>query len=126
MQPKLILLNGDKAGSAVILTEEILIGRSERCQVRPMMPEVSRLHCKIRLEGNKVLLEDLGSLNGTTVGGNKICSETEIKDGDIIGIATAEFKLVTKEDREKEYLLLESVPNCEKLTQKQNGFLSRF
>ncbi len=40
--------------------------------------EVSRNHCKVTVYGNRALIEDIGSLNGTFVDGVKINTPTEV------------------------------------------------
>src|SRR5207244_331143 len=58
-----------------------LIGRSQRAEVRLFDDGVSRQHAKIRLDGDSLWIEDLGSRNGTFVNGVKITGETALADG---------------------------------------------
>ena len=48
---------------------EALIGRGRDCVVRIDLPEISRHHARIRVAGEAATIEDLGSKNGTCVGG---------------------------------------------------------
>lgn len=53
---------------------------------------MSREHAKLKIEGNALLLEDLGSLNGTFLNGEKINSFTvRINPGDTVKFADEEF-----------------------------------
>jgi len=50
-----------------------VLGRSRSCQLRlPGDATVSRQHCLIEMEGAGVWVQDLGSLNGTHINGQKI------------------------------------------------------
>jgi DNA-binding response OmpR family regulator len=48
---------------------------------------VSRNHARIRREGERYVLEDLGSRNGTLVNGRRITDQTVLADGDKIQVA---------------------------------------
>ena len=52
---------------------------------------VSRVHCRLTLsEANELLLEDLGSTNGTFVNGQKVARAT-LADGDKLTVGRVEF-----------------------------------
>jgi DNA-binding winged helix-turn-helix (wHTH) protein len=59
-------------------------------------PDVSRRHARISVKGQSISIEDLGSKNGTWVGGQRIESAAELRDGDeiIIGRTRAVLRLV--------------------------------
>jgi pSer/pThr/pTyr-binding forkhead associated (FHA) protein len=58
---------------------------------------VSRVHCRLTLsKNNDLLLEDLGSTNGTFVNGEKV-NKTTLADGDKLRVGRVEF--VVKEER---------------------------
>ena len=61
---------------------ENLLGRVEEGVAWLESPTVSRRHARILVEGDQVRLEDLGSKNGTFVGGRKITAPTPLADGD--------------------------------------------
>jgi hypothetical protein len=50
----------------------IVVGRSEDCDVVLRDPSVSGRHARLSWRGDKILLEDLGSANGTWVDGRKV------------------------------------------------------
>ncbi len=50
---------------------DLIIGRSERCDVRVQDTSISRQHAILRV-GDDITLEDLGSVNGTSVGDQKL------------------------------------------------------
>ena len=66
------------------------IGRREDCNLRIPLGDVSRQHCSISQEGGRLLLQDLGSSNGTYVNGRRV-REAELKPGDQIRIGSLRF-----------------------------------
>jgi len=81
----------DSGGSTVELTDDVvLVGRSERCQVRFNDTAVSSQHCRLisgSARGGVCVLEDL-SVNGTFVNGAKVGrgNAIDIRDGDQISL----------------------------------------
>ncbi|HXK09358.1 MAG TPA: FHA domain-containing protein [Vicinamibacteria bacterium] len=65
---------------------ENLIGRHPASIVPIDSPRVSRHHAAIRVAGEEATLVDLGSRNGTFVGGQRIDAPATLKDGDEIQI----------------------------------------
>jgi pSer/pThr/pTyr-binding forkhead associated (FHA) protein len=61
-----------------------VMGRSRSCTLRlPGDATVSRQHCLVELDGDGVWVQDLGSLNGTFVNGEKIGQREPLRDGDV-------------------------------------------
>lgn len=82
----LTLLRGEEEGEAFALNAaEIVIGREEGCAVRIEGLGLSRRHCAISRAGERYLLRDLNSENGTWVNGVRI-TEKELRDGDQVGL----------------------------------------
>src|SRR5260370_24043807 len=73
--------------------KEIVIGRSGEWDVVLAEDMVSRKHAKISTQGGKIVIEDLGSTNGTFVNGEKI-KHARLKEGDRILIGTSILRLV--------------------------------
>lgn len=63
---------------------ENLIGRAPESQVRIESPKVSRQHATITVDGDRAILEDLGSKNGTFLGEARITGPTPVASGDTI------------------------------------------
>ena len=63
--------------------EERIVGRDEECAVRLEGADVSRRHAQITRDGQRMLLTDLDSRNGTFVNGSPATS-TPIRIGDVI------------------------------------------
>ena len=79
----MVLLIGQRWG----IKSEIHVGRDPECEIVVPDRQVSRIHAKFTLAKNGVLLEDLGSKNGTFVNGNLLESPSILEEGDIIQIA---------------------------------------
>jgi DNA-binding winged helix-turn-helix (wHTH) protein len=60
---------------------ETLIGRDPECAIRIDRPLISRRHARIRIAGGVATLEDLGSKNGTSMGGKRVSRPTGLADG---------------------------------------------
>ena len=86
---------------------ETLIGRAPNVAVALLDSEVSRTHARLTLEagpgGTRLLLEDLGSTNGTRVNGEALQGVAELKSGDRLGIGTHVLKLVAMDPLERAF-----------------------
>jgi DNA-binding winged helix-turn-helix (wHTH) protein len=63
-----------------------VIGRAEDATVRIDAGGVSRHHARIVVSGDEARLEDLGSKNGTFVGGKPVAGSCVLRDGDEIRV----------------------------------------
>jgi len=60
-----------------------VLGRSRGCTLRlPGDGTVSRQHCLIEVDNGRAWVQDLGSLNGTLVNGEKIGQREPVRNGD--------------------------------------------
>jgi transcriptional regulator with PAS, ATPase and Fis domain len=67
---RLVVAVGPDAGASFVSTDErSVIGTHESADFRLTDPTVSRFHCEIDPTGGKPIVRDLGSRNGTVVGG---------------------------------------------------------
>lgn len=77
-----IVVAGNSAGEVFHVTdEEQVIGRADDADIRIKDEALSRHHARVVLRGDRVVIEDLNSANGTFVGASKI-SSTVLRDGD--------------------------------------------
>jgi pSer/pThr/pTyr-binding forkhead associated (FHA) protein len=98
--PEILLLLGDKQlGVFSLAGGEVTIGRSPGNTIVIDNAGVSRRHAVIRVVGEKVVLEDLDSANGTFVRGQRV-EEYELRDGDEIAIV--KHRLVYRIPKESE------------------------
>ena len=76
----------------VVLEEGLtLIGRGVGCDARVASATVSRAHARIRLAGNAATIEDVGSRNGTFIGGRRLRGPAALADGDEIRLGDVEL-----------------------------------
>jgi pSer/pThr/pTyr-binding forkhead associated (FHA) protein len=68
-----------------------VVGRAKGCNVRIPEGDVSRRHCRIMQTEGFVVIEDLRSLNGTFVNGERIVGACAVKPGDSIDIGPLHF-----------------------------------
>jgi pSer/pThr/pTyr-binding forkhead associated (FHA) protein len=71
----------------------IILGRTNGCDLRIPLSSVSRQHCEIRIDKDKIVLRDLGSSNGTFHNGNRI-TESALSAGDEIAVGQVVFTVV--------------------------------
>jgi pSer/pThr/pTyr-binding forkhead associated (FHA) protein len=73
MRPKIEIRYPDGRAETITLTRErTVIGRSPSADIRVNDNRVSREHCVIELDGNRLYVTDLGGSNGTWVGSAKL------------------------------------------------------
>lgn len=68
-----------------------LIGRSQECDLRFDDPLISRLHARVRVEADRVGIEDLHSTNGVYVRGGRIARFVTLRHGDRAQLGTQEL-----------------------------------
>jgi hypothetical protein len=75
---------------------QITLGRSAECDCLLSDPSVSRRHAELRRDGDRWLLRDLGSRNGTRVNGLRVTGETEVRPGDAIALGALRFRAAAR------------------------------
>jgi hypothetical protein len=88
--PQLIAQSGPLNGQRWNLDRSVVIGRESGCEVMIPNRMVSRFHARITPTGAGIVLEDLGSKNGTHLNGELVTSQVVLQDGDIIQVALAQ------------------------------------
>ncbi|HET6609083.1 MAG TPA: FHA domain-containing protein, partial [Rhodopila sp.] len=64
------------------------IGRATPSEVVLARSDVSRMHCRIDLEGGRVMVADLNSTNGTFVNDHRIAAPTPLNPGDRLKVGS--------------------------------------
>ncbi|WP_265442687.1 FHA domain-containing protein FhaB/FipA [Flexivirga meconopsidis] len=83
----LAITEGSMRGSSVPLTDGgVLIGRNPECTLVLSDDFASGRHARIYRDGDQWLVDDLGSTNGTYVGGERIGERVPIGEGSRIRI----------------------------------------
>ncbi len=65
---------------------EATLGRAPGCEVLLDDPTVSSRHAVLSPRGGRLLVDDLGSRNGTLLNGRRLKGPTEVSAGDRIGV----------------------------------------
>lgn len=74
---------GPDSGETMTVPGKMVIGRSSDCDLSIFDPGLSRRHAELELIGDRLLIRDLGSANGTYVNEERV-TEKELADGDQI------------------------------------------
>ena len=86
-----VIVNVDKGtkqlrGLHVDILGPVVVGRSPSSDIVVDEPFVSATHARFSLQGPALVLEDLGSTNGTMVNGHLIGQPVTLRDGDEVQI----------------------------------------
>lgn len=65
---------------------EVTVGRAPGCSVLLDDPTVSSRHARLSPQGGRLVVEDVGSRNGTLVNGRRVKGATEVSVGDRLSI----------------------------------------
>jgi DNA-binding winged helix-turn-helix (wHTH) protein len=76
-----------------------LLGRDERADIPLDSISVSRRHARIEVRQGRAVLEDLGSRNGTWVGGRRVGQPVDLLDGDDIRVGVLHLTFRNPEPR---------------------------
>lgn len=82
---------GLRAGSAYDLSAGALLGRGDDADIRLEDSFASSQHARLVPQGNVMVLEDLGSTNGTYLNGEPLRGPQPLHGGDTIRIGDSEF-----------------------------------
>jgi FHA domain len=82
---------GLRAGSAYDLSEGALLGRGDSADIRLEDTFASSAHARLVPQGEVMVLEDLGSTNGTYLNGEPLRGPQPLHVGDSIRIGDSEF-----------------------------------
>jgi len=89
----LVQYSGAKLGKRYPLTDpQSVVGRSPTVAIVINDTSVSRQHARFVLVGDHVMVEDMGSSNGTFVNDVRTPAQVQLKDGDIIRLGTVLLK----------------------------------
>ena len=95
----LIVLVGIRVGEMYRLAKQAtIVGRSDDADVHLIDEGVSRSHAALILDGERVRLRDLGSVNGTYRNGMRIVGEVVLDDGDKISMGSTTILKFTYQD----------------------------
>jgi len=91
MDVTLVVVGGKTNTSEVKLSLPTTVGRAQECHLKLPHPLVSRRHCELFERDGKLFVRDLGSMNGTYVGSERI-SETELPREGLLTVGAVTFR----------------------------------
>ena len=97
--PKFVMrgVSGPTFGKTFGVVGAVTLGRSAECDVSIPTDEISRHHAKLQVVPDGVMVEDLGSANGTFVNNQRVHGGTLMKPGDELRLDTVRFMLMSPE-----------------------------
>jgi hypothetical protein len=91
---RLVVISGNQVGQLFEITRDVIvIGRDMQCDAPIADIAASRKHCQIRREPMGYVIQDLGSMNGTHVNGQRLSGLRPLQVGDVISIGKTELRL---------------------------------
>jgi serine/threonine protein kinase len=108
---QLIVVSGPDQGRIFPVAEgqALVIGRGQNTATKLKDPHVSRVHCRLEVSGNRIILFDSGSTGGTLVNGQRV-KECTLQPGDTIRIGSTEFRFQPESNPEASTFLMQSQP----------------
>ena len=97
--PKFVMrgVSGPTFGKTFGVVGTLTLGRSAECDVSIATDEISRHHAKLQVVPDGVMVEDLGSANGTFVNNQRVHGGSLMKPGDELRLDTVRFMLMSPE-----------------------------
>jgi hypothetical protein len=91
--PRLVIERapGHDPGMIYDLDGDLVLGRGEHAQIRLEDPFASSRHARVYEQGNVVVIEDLGSTNGTYLNEELLETARPLHPGDTVRIGDSEF-----------------------------------
>lgn len=96
--PLLLGQSGPLEGQRWKIVSELLLGRDSDCDIVIPMRQVSRQHARLIPNQDGVLLEDLGSKNGTYLNSTLVREPVLLTDGDELQISLAQHFIFLSSD----------------------------
>lgn len=96
--PMLVAQEGLLGDQRWPLARTVVLGRDSTCDIVIPDRQVSRYHARITPTQEGMILEDLGSKNGTHCNGTVLTAPLVLQDGDVVQIALAQkFQFLTSD-----------------------------
>jgi len=94
MEPRLevIAALGHEPGTTFDLRDGATMGRSDHAEIRVDDPFASSAHARVFARGDFMLVEDMGSTNGTYLNGRQLRGAERLKVADVIRIGDSEYR----------------------------------
>ncbi|HLI96086.1 MAG TPA: FhaA domain-containing protein [Candidatus Baltobacteraceae bacterium] len=90
------MVKGMPADGRYPVLRELRVGRSSESDIFLVDPSVSRMHATLELDGDRVVVRDAGSTNGTFVNGERVHVHT-LQPGDRVAFGKTEMAVEAQE-----------------------------
>ena len=93
----LAFMNGPRRGETVplVMAPEVVVGRAAACTLTLAGDdEVSGRHARFFIQSRRLLLEDLGSTNGTWLNGVRLVAPSPLSPGDVLQCGQTELRFI--------------------------------
>jgi class 3 adenylate cyclase len=94
------VLDGAEGGRRIHIAERLTVGRGDDVGLVLDDPEMSRAHAVFGVTPDGLEIQDLGSLNGTWVNGERITAPTLLAPGDAIKVGTTRIEVLSAGHRD--------------------------
>lgn len=111
MRAILMAVGGTSKPVEIVLILPALIGRGTAASLKLPHPLVSRRHCELFEQDSQLMVRDLGSLNGTFVGNQRV-TQAAVPSGELLTVGTITFRV--NYDSEMESDATDPAPRCSK------------
>jgi hypothetical protein len=110
------------------LSDGLVCGRNEGDFQFPGDKLMSRRHCRLRIQGNEVYVEDLGATNRTRVNGVPVRPEKRrrVLLNDVIDVGSQRLILTSQKDKPPAHILDSSPSTFYLALRRADGTLTRF
>lgn len=96
---QLLAIAGPRTGEVIpVPVRALTLGRADGADLVLEDPAVSRHHCRVQLGGERLLVEDLGSTNGTFIDGMPLEGSRELPVGSLLQVGTSVFAHECREE----------------------------
>ena len=93
-EPHLTVIEpASEAGRVFMLSDEVTVGRAAGCQVTIDDTFASQMHARLYVRDGQLLVEDLGSTNGTWLNRQKVTGPAVIQRGDRLQVGNTVMEL---------------------------------
>jgi two-component system, cell cycle response regulator len=115
-RPALIVMTGEAVGERMSLHGNALIGRDPQAQLLLSDPGVSWQHAFVEDRGDRYVVVDLDSTNGTFLNGNTV-TEAELSSGDKINVGGTTIRFEVQDATDEAYTqIIAHLVNIDDLT----------
>ena len=115
MDVTLVVVGGDAKPTEVNLQLPSVLGRGREASLTLPQALISRQHCEVYEEDGKLMVRDLGSLNGTFIGNQRI-TEAELPSGALLTVGTVTFRAVYRSAAGDESPTVAGMPAASEVT----------